>query len=93
LHCLPLFTALVTCFTLVGIFSVIGTGYCVYRVRKRKQAANNVDYPAYGICGPQIKPTSDASAPEPPTGDRKLAQLAQMYHYHHQKQQMIATDK
>ncbi|XP_074598015.1 uncharacterized protein LOC141852784 isoform X2 [Brevipalpus obovatus] len=89
-----LFIALVTIFTFVGIFSVIGTGYCVYRIRQRKQAADNVDYPAYGICGPQVKPSSGASAPiEPPTGDRKLAQMAQMYHYHHQKQQMMAPDK
>lgn len=89
-----MFIALVSVFTLVGIFSVMGTGYCVYRIKQRKQAADNVDYPAYGICGPQVKPSSGASAPvEPPTGDRKLAQMAQMYHYHHQKQQMIAPDK
>ena len=28
-----------------------------------------------------------------PSGDRKLAQSAQMYHYQHQKQQMIASEK
>jgi hypothetical protein len=27
------------------------------------------------------------------SGDRKLAQSAQMYHYQHQKQQMIAMEK
>jgi hypothetical protein len=29
----------------------------------------------------------------PTSGDRKLAQSAQMYHYQHQKQQMIAMEK
>lgn len=28
-----------------------------------------------------------------PSGDRRLAQSAQMYHYHHQKQQMISSEK
>lgn len=27
------------------------------------------------------------------SGDKKLAQSAQMYHYQHQKQQMIALEK
>ena len=41
---------------------------------------------AYGVTGPgkEISPTS---------GDRKLAQNAQLYHYQHQKQQMIAFDR
>ena len=45
-----------------------------------------VEYPAYGVTGPgkEISPTS---------GDRKLAQNAQLYHYQHQKQQMIAFDR
>lgn len=48
--------------------------------------ASDVDYPAYGITGPN----KDRA---PTTGDRKLAQSAQMYHYQHQKQQMIAMEK
>jgi hypothetical protein len=35
--------------------------------------------------GKEVSPTSG--------GDRKLAQNAQMYHYQHQKQQMIASDR
>jgi hypothetical protein len=34
-----------------------------------------------------VKSTSSSS------GDRRLAQSAQMYHYQHQKQQMIAMEK
>jgi len=43
-----------------------------------------VEYPAYGVTGPN----KDVS----PSGDRKLAQSAQMYHYQHQKQQIIAME-
>jgi len=50
------------------------------------KAASDVDYPAYGVTGP-----TKERLPSP--GDRKLAQSAQMYHYQHQKQQMIAMEK
>lgn len=43
-----------------------------------------MEYPAYGVTGPN----KDVS----PSGDRKLAQSAQMYHYQHQKQQIIAME-
>lgn len=47
-------------------------------------AAADVEYPAYGVTGPN----KDIS----PSGDRRLAQSAQMYHYQHQKQQIIAME-
>lgn len=50
---------------------------------KRAKAAADVDYPAYGVTGP----TMDMS------GDRKLAHSAHMYHYQHQKQQIIAMER
>ncbi|XP_002138200.2 uncharacterized protein [Drosophila pseudoobscura] len=53
-------------------------------VHNRSKAAADVDYPAYGVTGPN----KDVS----PSGDRKLAQSAQMYHYQHQKQQIIAME-
>ena len=56
------------------------------RLQKNVKAASEAEYPAYGITGP----TKDhLQSP----GDRKLAQSAQMYHYQHQKQQMIALEK
>lgn len=58
----------------------------VARYHKSKKAATSVEYPAYGVTGP----TKDRL---PSPGDRKLAQSAQMYHYQHQKQQMIAMEK
>ena len=50
------------------------------------KAASEAEYPAYGVTGPSKE---RASSP----GDRKLAQSAQMYHYQHQKQQMLALEK
>ncbi|CAH1716699.1 neural proliferation differentiation and control protein 1 isoform X2 [Aphis gossypii] len=55
-----------------------------YRMQKNSKAAADIEYPAYGITGPN----KDMS----PTGDRRLAQSAQMYHYQHQKQQIIAME-
>lgn len=62
------------------------TGVCWYRLHKKVKAASDVEYPAYGVTGPAKEKTG-------PLGDRKLAQSAQMYHYQHQKQQMIASER
>ena len=59
----------------------------IFRLNKNIKAASEVDYPAYGVTGP----TKERVGSGP--GDRKLAQSAQMYHYQHQKQQMIAMEK
>ncbi|KAK3880917.1 hypothetical protein Pcinc_014626 [Petrolisthes cinctipes] len=56
------------------------------RLNKSHRAAQDAEYPAYGVTGPN----KDLS---PSSGDRKLAQSAHMYHYQHQKQQMIALEK
>jgi hypothetical protein len=51
------------------------------------KAASEAEYPQYGVTGPTNK--ERVTSP----GDRKLAHSAQMYHYQHQKQQMIALEK
>ncbi|KAJ1523671.1 hypothetical protein ONE63_001511 [Megalurothrips usitatus] len=56
----------------------------VRRLHRNAKAAADVEYPAYGVTGPN----KDIS----PTGDRRLAQSAQMYHYQHQKQQILAME-
>ncbi|KDR22956.1 Neural proliferation differentiation and control protein 1 [Zootermopsis nevadensis] len=53
-------------------------------LHKNAKAAADVEYPAYGVTGPNKEIS--------PTGDRRLAQSAQMYHYQHQKQQIIAME-
>lgn len=80
------FTALVAGCTAVAVCGVIGAGVCWYRLNKSHRAAQDAEYPAYGVTGPN----KDLS---PSSGDRKLAQSAHMYHYQHQKQQMIALEK
>ncbi|XP_073953963.1 uncharacterized protein isoform X2 [Choristoneura fumiferana] len=62
--------------------SVFGFTFAWYTLAKKAKAAADVDYPAYGVTGPTV----DSS------GDRKLAQSAHMYHYQHQKQQIIAME-
>lgn len=57
-----------------------------FRLQKNVKAASEAEYPAYGITGPTKERVQSP-------GDRKLAQSAQMYHYQHQKQQMIAMEK
>ncbi|XP_054276126.1 neural proliferation differentiation and control protein 1-like isoform X2 [Macrosteles quadrilineatus] len=55
-----------------------------YKLHSNSKAAADIEYPAYGVTGPNKEIT--------PTGDRRLAQSAQMYHYQHQKQQIIAME-
>lgn len=104
-------TAIVACVSSVAIFSVIGAGYCFYKVQQSNKAAADVEFPSYGVIGPanrddgkdgstggdgrgsaSLVSASGAKCSSPPA-DRKLAQSAQMYHYHHQKQQMISNEK
>lgn len=80
------FVALVAGCSAVAALGVVAAGYCFYKVQKNNKAAADVDYPAYGVTGPSKEAPS-------PTADRKLAQSAQMYHFQHQKQQMIAMEK
>ncbi|KAJ9576765.1 hypothetical protein L9F63_025339, partial [Diploptera punctata] len=54
-------------------------------LQKNAKAAADVEYPAYGVTGPNKEVS--------PTSDRRLAQSAQMYHYQHQKQQIIAMER
>lgn len=65
----------------VGLLSIIIGWYTLHK--KTKEAAE-VEYPAYGVTGPN-KVSS-------PTSDWRLAQSAQMYLYQHQKQQIIAVE-
>merc|ERR1712008_276625 len=79
------FTTIVGVTSGLMVFVIVGIGFLFHRARKNAKAAEDVEYPAYGVTGPgkDISPTS---------GDRKLAQNAQLYHYQHQKNQMIAFD-
>lgn len=78
------FTTIVGVTSGLTVFVIVGVGFLFHRARKNAKAAEDVEYPAYGVTGP--------GKDSPTSGDRKLAQNAQLYHYQHQKQQMIAFD-
>ena len=85
IHINYLFVALVAGAVAASVFIVIGAGFCYHKSYLSSKAEEDVEYPAYGVTGP----AKDCS----PAGDRKLAQSAQMYHYQHQKNQMIAINR
>jgi len=78
------FLAVIAGCSIAGLIGLVVAGVCWYRLQKNVKAASESEYPTYGVTGPE-----KVSSP----GDRKLAQSAQMYHYQHQKQQMIAMEK
>lgn len=75
----------VTC-TVAGVTTLIVAAICWCRLRKEMKLAAKTDYSSNKASGP---PPYDRSSPV----DKKLAQSAQMYHYQHQKQQMLSMEK
>ncbi|XP_068561960.1 neural proliferation differentiation and control protein 1a [Cebidichthys violaceus] len=69
----------------VGSVAVILAAVCYVKQQKDSRLAQKVDYPAFRGAG---APTTTANVPS--IGDKTLAQSAQMYHYQHQKQQMLS---
>merc|ERR1712012_588246 len=80
-----IFATVIAATTAGAVFAVLGVGYCYHRASQVSKEGEESDYPAYGVTGP----AKEAS----PAGDRKLAQSAQMYHYQHQKNQMISVNR
>lgn len=81
-----LFLIMTSVFIVVGSLTLILAGLCWIRLQRGVRLARKVDYPAYGVMGPH---SYDNNVP----GDKKLARSAQMYHYQHQKQQMLSLEK
>ncbi|XP_072227954.1 neural proliferation differentiation and control protein 1a [Leuresthes tenuis] len=69
----------------VGSVAVILVTICYVKVQKESRLAQKVDYPASRGKGVHAATDSGTSM-----GDKTLAQSAQMYHYQHQKQQMLS---
>ncbi|XP_078282627.1 neural proliferation differentiation and control protein 1-like isoform X2 [Rhinoraja longicauda] len=78
---------LIIVFTVAGISGLIIAGICWFRLHKEVKLTEKTDYVGYGITG------SNAQIEKSVNGDNKLAQSAQMYHYQHQKQQMLSMEK
>ncbi|XP_026153982.1 neural proliferation differentiation and control protein 1a [Mastacembelus armatus] len=76
---------MISLFVAVGIVALILATVCFVKLQKESRLAKKVDYPAFGRAG-----VPAATATSTSMGDKTLAQNAQMYHYQHQKQQMIS---
>ncbi|XP_027881807.1 neural proliferation differentiation and control protein 1a isoform X1 [Xiphophorus couchianus] len=70
---------------IVGTVCVILASVCYVKLRTESRLAEKVDYPAFR--GPSVPPTPANGSS---TLDKTLAENAQMYHYQHQKQQMLS---
>nr|XP_020493707.1 neural proliferation differentiation and control protein 1-like isoform X2 [Labrus bergylta] len=81
------FIILTSVFAAVGAIALVMAAVCYVKVKKESRLAQKVDYPAFkGGAGPPAATANGASM-----GDKTLAQSAQMYHYQHQKQQMLSV--
>lgn len=71
-----------------GTVAVILAAACAVKLQRDSRLTQKVDYPAFG--GATVAPVK---ANGPSFGDQTLAQNAQMFHYQHQKQQMLSMGK
>ncbi|NWH56221.1 NPDC1 protein, partial [Geococcyx californianus] len=72
--------------TVAGVSALIMAVVCWCRLQKEVRLAQKADYSAQRVASPL---PYDKISP----GDKTLAQSAQMYHYQHQKQQMLSMEK
>ncbi|XP_043289895.1 uncharacterized protein [Venturia canescens] len=79
------FIAIVAGCSAAAMFALVLISLTWCRLQRGAKAAADIEYPAYGVTGPN----KDIS----PSGDQRLAHSAQMYHFQHQKQQIIAMEK
>ncbi|CAF1241736.1 unnamed protein product [Adineta steineri] len=86
-----LFITIVATCCAVGVVGLVGAAIFWYKIQKKAEAAVDSEYPSYGVTGPNS--SGSKISPSSTMSDRKLAQSAQMYHYQHQRQQMMAQEK
>ncbi|XP_061657808.1 neural proliferation differentiation and control protein 1a isoform X2 [Syngnathoides biaculeatus] len=75
----------ISLFVVIGTIALIMATVCYVKLRKESRLAQKVDYPAFRGAG-----VTTAAGGAKSIGDKTLAQSAQMYHYQHQKQQMLS---
>ncbi|KAK1121559.1 hypothetical protein K0M31_010356 [Melipona bicolor] len=78
------FIAVVAGCSAAAMFALVLIALTWCRLKRGAKAAADIEYPAYGVTGPNKEVS--------PSGDQRLAQSAQMYHFQHQKQQIIAME-
>ncbi|CAG5867333.1 unnamed protein product [Menidia menidia] len=67
-----------------GTVAVILATICYIKLQRESHLTQKVDYPAFR--GAAVHPAPGSAS----VGDKTLAKSAQMYHYQHQKQQMLS---
>ncbi|XP_034027195.1 neural proliferation differentiation and control protein 1 [Thalassophryne amazonica] len=72
-------------FIVAASLALIIAAACWIRLQKSVCVTQKLGYPVYGLMREQTFDTLP--------GDKKLAHSAQMYHYQHQKQQMLCLEK
>jgi len=91
-----LFLFVVAGCTLAGVLALLAASVCWYTVAKSSKASKSqmeFDSSKNSMFGIQNTAHSSGSVKSNSSGDKKLALSAQMYHYQHQKEQMIAMEK
>ncbi|XP_026998220.2 neural proliferation differentiation and control protein 1a isoform X1 [Tachysurus fulvidraco] len=81
-----LIVIMMSAFIILGTAALIMAAVCWFRIQKESHLAQKANYPALHAVGSSHS-NSNLS------GDKKLAHSAQMYHYQHQKQQMLSMEK
>lgn len=80
-----IFIIMVSLCVVVGSVVVILATVCFVKLQKESRLAEKVDYPAFKGASLPAATTNGTSV-----GDKTLAKSAQMYHYQHQKQQILS---
>ncbi|XP_041667555.1 neural proliferation differentiation and control protein 1a [Cheilinus undulatus] len=81
-----IFIILTSLFAAVGALALVMATVCFVKLKKESRLAQKVDYPAFKGSTPPAATANGSSV-----GDNRLAHSAQMYHYQHQKQQMLSV--
>ncbi|XP_061763916.1 neural proliferation differentiation and control protein 1a [Nerophis ophidion] len=78
---------IISLFVAVGTVALLLATVCYVKLQKESRLTQKVDYPAFRGAG-----VTSANHLNKSLGDKSLAQSAQMYHYQHQKQQMLSMN-
>jgi len=88
-----LFISVIIGCTIAALLAIIAGGVCFFTIKSNKNSRFDGKHGIFGAVNTAGKNGSIKSTSSSSSGDRRLAQSAQMFHYQHQKQQMIAMEK
>lgn len=82
-----IFIAVIVAVSAAALVGIIVAVICWCKLKKSSKEVSDYEYPEYGSMDGQPQSFKSTS------GDRKLALSAQMYHFQHQKEQMLELEK